>query len=161
MGRSVRARIGVKAPILRGRRVLLLRGSARSPQHPNFWDLPGGGVKEGETLERALRREVMEETGLSARVGRPYHAALLSWLLEDGTRVPSVGITFVCRIRKGVSLRFTAAEHSLFVWVARRDLRKYRLSRLCGEVVRLAFRRFERGGIRQRLGGFVSTALYA
>ncbi len=35
----------------------------------DFWAPPGGGVKFGEPLEKALIREILEETGLSVKVG--------------------------------------------------------------------------------------------
>jgi 8-oxo-dGTP diphosphatase len=46
--------------------VLLVRQAAGQ----NLWTLPGGKVKRNESLERALRREVLEETGLSVKTSK-------------------------------------------------------------------------------------------
>jgi ADP-ribose pyrophosphatase YjhB (NUDIX family) len=45
--------------------VLLVRQAAGL----KLWTLPGGKVKRGESLVRALKREVREETGLRVQVG--------------------------------------------------------------------------------------------
>jgi len=53
------------AIILHSRHVLLVKARDKSN-----WQLPGGRLEPGETPAQAVIREVREETGLHARVGR-------------------------------------------------------------------------------------------
>jgi ADP-ribose pyrophosphatase YjhB (NUDIX family) len=59
--------IGVGAVVLVEARVVLVK-RAHEPL-AGAWNLPGGGVEVGETLQQACAREVAEETGLEVRVG--------------------------------------------------------------------------------------------
>jgi len=52
-----------------GRVLLVLNPRVREGQRLDCWDLPGGGVRAGETLPEALAREWHEEVGLEAEVG--------------------------------------------------------------------------------------------
>lgn len=54
-------------PTERSGHVLLIQ-RARPPS-VGRWTLPGGRVQRGESLEAALRREVMEETSIAITVG--------------------------------------------------------------------------------------------
>jgi ADP-ribose pyrophosphatase YjhB (NUDIX family) len=57
--------VGVGAIVFDGERVLLIeRGKDPLRGH---WTVPGGMVEAGETLDAAVRRETLEETGLTVR----------------------------------------------------------------------------------------------
>lgn len=62
-------RVAAYARIVRDDRLLLTRISSNG-HHTGHWTLPGGGVDHGEHPRDAVVREVYEETGLHARVGR-------------------------------------------------------------------------------------------
>ncbi len=55
------------AVILEGERILLVE-RGHEP-YRGYWGMPGGAVELGETVAEALRREVLEETGLDVEVG--------------------------------------------------------------------------------------------
>ena len=60
-----RFRFGFFALCQDGERVLLPRR-----RYSGWWNLPGGGMERGETVEEAAAREVREETGLEVGVER-------------------------------------------------------------------------------------------
>src|SRR6266542_2546497 len=51
-------RMGVRVMMVQDEKVWLVRQT-----YMRGWFMPGGGIKKGETLEEAARREAREETG--------------------------------------------------------------------------------------------------
>ena len=58
--------VGV-VPFVDGDHVLLVRQYRYVQGENHRWEIPTGGVKEGETLEQAAQRELAEEAGYHAR----------------------------------------------------------------------------------------------
>lgn len=65
----------VSVALVRGETILLVK-RARAPSK-GFYAFPGGRVEAGESLEAAARRELMEETGLSAGPLTPVEEILI------------------------------------------------------------------------------------
>lgn len=57
-------KLGVSASVWRDGKVLLVQ---RAKPPVGIWAFPGGHVEAGERLEEAVARELLEETGLTAR----------------------------------------------------------------------------------------------
>jgi 8-oxo-dGTP diphosphatase len=92
--------VGVGAVILDGGRVLLVkRGQAPLKGE---WSLPGGALELGETLEEGIRREVLEETGLT--VEPVAVVEVLDRISRDGegrVQYHYVLVDFLCRVTGG------------------------------------------------------------
>ncbi|HEX4310664.1 MAG TPA: NUDIX hydrolase [Acidobacteriaceae bacterium] len=97
---------GVGAVIVRddgpgGQKQALLIRRAQEPLKGE-WSLPGGAVELGETLEEAIRREVLEETGLMVEIIDTVQAFdRISRDAEGRVRYHYVLIDFLCRITGG------------------------------------------------------------
>ncbi len=64
-------RVGVGALVFKDDRVLLIK-RGKSPSK-GMWSIPGGRVELGETLQEAAEREVLEETGITVKAGKPVY----------------------------------------------------------------------------------------
>jgi 8-oxo-dGTP diphosphatase len=83
-------RIGVFALIFNDEKQILL-GHRRDI---DWWNLPGGGMEAGETVDEALNREVREETGLEIKVER-----LVG--VYSKPQKQEVVLTFLCQVTCG------------------------------------------------------------
>lgn len=106
----------LKAVIMKDDSVLVVKRAADEKMNPGKWDLPGGHIEKGETVEESLRREILEETGL--RIEMVDIIAITEFakdspLFEQEKR----GLRFLATYVSG-EVRLNPAEHSDFVWTS-------------------------------------------
>lgn len=64
-------RIAVRGIVILDGKILCFRLKPyRHADASTYWSTPGGGIDSGEALIPALEREMLEETGIPAKVGR-------------------------------------------------------------------------------------------
>jgi len=73
--------VDVVAAIIEQDGKLLLARRPDSGDQPGYWEFAGGKVEAGETQPQALARELQEELGVAATIGR--YIATQQWQVAD------------------------------------------------------------------------------
>lgn len=135
--------LGVGAILLRRGRVLLVqRGKAPLK---GYWSLPGGALELGERLTDGVRREVLEETGLTVQPLELFE--IFERIIAGERDQPEyhyVVVDYLCRVAGGVLRPGADAEQA--EWVRREDLGRLQITEGTLAVIRRAFRRKLRSG---------------
>jgi 8-oxo-dGTP diphosphatase len=124
--------VGVGAVVLVDGRVVLVKRDHEPLK--GEWNLPGGGVELGETLEAACAREVLEETGLIVAVG-PVIEVFDRIMYDEGRTVQYhfVLVDYLCR-PSGGALR-SGSDASDVALADPADLAAYRLTQKAIDVI--------------------------
>jgi len=88
-------RIATRAVILHENRLLIVNAWRNDT---SLWCAPGGGVDNQASLPDTLKREVMEETGLSVSVGEP---CLINEFFDPRSDFHQVEVFFRCTVQSG------------------------------------------------------------
>ena len=131
----------VKAIILNDGKVLLNR--CNDPNNGNYYSLPGGGQQQYETLEEAILRECLEETGYTVAPVR--FAALFEEICDDPFVQKKYAVyahkmlhIFICKLASDVVIEPTETD-SLQIsseWI---DIKKINEINLLPKVVKKHF----------------------
>ena len=111
VGRQI---VVIKEGIIFNALILIL--TPAKPSHGKKRDLPGGELRLGEDPLVALRREVLEETGLSIVPVSPVRI----WSFLEDCDTHFIGITFACR---SLSARVQlSTEHVAYSWLTQEEV---------------------------------------
>lgn len=102
-------------------RVLLLKRHPLSKNNASRWELPGGKVDPNEDFDKALIREMMEETNYNVHIDDYFYA-----LNDDYSHRRTVVLIMRLSILSG-DLKISD-EHTEYKWVTKKDIQGLELS---------------------------------
>jgi ADP-ribose pyrophosphatase YjhB (NUDIX family) len=103
-----------------------------------WWSIPGGLLETGELLEDALRREVLEETGLIVEI--LYRFDIFERIMRDAAGRPEyhyVLVDYVCKVVSGTPI--PGDDVSRVEWVPCSRLHDYKVTSGTIEAVERAY----------------------
>ena len=118
-------KIGVSGFIYNNGKVLIVRRSKKEKFMTGYYDLPGGKVEFGETLEEALGREIKEEVNLIVKILKPY--SYFSYITLKNTR-HTIDIQFIAKAKNIKNLKMSGA-HDEYKWIKENEIGKYKMSK--------------------------------
>lgn len=121
--------LGVKAIIKnKENKILLLQINKQELIGENnaYWDIPGGRIKKGQSVEETLRNEIQEETGLDKVKIIEKLTMVLSNIripTRDGSDVGLILLVYLCELENADKI-ILSKEHVKYDWFRPKEASK-------------------------------------
>lgn len=103
------------------KRLFLPKRAATKKFLPNKFELPGGHIEFGETIEEGLSREIQEEFNMKIILGRPFHA--FSYL-SNGDSVHNIEVDYFATLKNPhQEITLNPEDHSEYRWVTEEEVK--------------------------------------
>lgn len=128
--------LGIGAIIFNDDRILMVERAGNPLK--GYWSLPGGLVETGETLETAVKREILEETGLQIEPQQMFE--IFERIMRDGqgkAEYHYVLLDYLCKVVGGTLQ--AGDDVSRAEWVRHEDLRSLLITEGTLDVIERAY----------------------
>lgn len=111
--------IGIHGLIEKSGKYLVTKRASTNDYMPNFWDIPGGTIKFGEETFSALKREILEETGLKVKPGK----IIFAYGHKSNESRHQFQLVYMCNYLFG-EVKLNPNEHSDYNWATLDQIKK-------------------------------------
>lgn len=107
--------ITASAFIYKDSRLFIAKRSRMKKFLPNKYELPGGHIEFGETMEEGLEREIKEEFSMKVAVEEPFYA--FTYTRKKGT-IHVVEVDYFARfVDPEEKIKLNPVDHSKYRWI--------------------------------------------
>ena len=107
------------ALIIQNKKLLIAQNNSDS-DHPFQWEFPGGKIRNMETSEDSVKREILEELEIEIEIREKMNSVEFDYGFKQIVLIP-----FLCSIKKG---EIELNEHKAFKWISIPELGEIDLS---------------------------------
>jgi len=111
--------VAVHGLIKKSGKYLVTKRASTNDYMPNFWDIPGGSIKFGEETPHALKREILEETGLKIKMGK----IIFAYGFKSSESRHQFQLVYLCDYLSG-DVKLNPKEHSDYRWATIAEIKK-------------------------------------